>query len=69
MLANVNSVALTKLAPELARSVKSQGWIVAAGILTERQQSVEDAFAAAGLAIRERIYDDDWVALICAIAT
>ena len=68
VLANVNSVALTKLAPELARSTKPQGWIVAAGILIERQQSVEDAFAAAGIAIRERIYDDDWVALICAIA-
>jgi ribosomal protein L11 methyltransferase len=65
VLANVNSVALAKLAPELARASKPGGWVVAAGILTERQQGVEDAFAAAGLAIPERIYDDDWVALIC----
>ena len=65
VLAHVNSVALTNLAPELARVTKPGGWLVAAGILTERQQGVEDAFTASGLTITERIYDDDWVALIC----
>jgi ribosomal protein L11 methyltransferase len=65
VLANVNSVALTNLAPELGRATKPGGWLVAAGILVERQQGVEDAFAAAGLTITERVFDDDWVALIC----
>jgi ribosomal protein L11 methyltransferase len=68
VLANVNSVALTSLAPELARATKPGGWLVAAGILTERQQGVENAFTASGLSITERIYDDDWVALICTLA-
>jgi ribosomal protein L11 methyltransferase len=67
VLANVNSVALTKLAPELARATKPGGWLIAAGILTERQQGVEGAFNACGLSITERIYDDDWVALICTL--
>ena len=26
---------------------------------------VEEAFAACGLEVRERLYDDDWVVLIC----
>ena len=65
VLANINSVALTNLAAELKRALKPGGHLVAAGILTERQQEVEDAFTDAGLAIDERIYDDDWVALVC----
>jgi ribosomal protein L11 methyltransferase len=69
VLANVNSVALTNLAPELKRAVKPGGHVVAAGILQERQQQVEDAFAEAGLSIDERIYDDDWVALVCSLSS
>ena len=65
VLANVNSVALVKLAPGLANAVRPGGWLVAAGILTERQRSVEDAFQTANLRIDRRIYDDDWVVLIC----
>ena len=65
VLANVNSVALANLAPELRRAVKPDGWLVGAGILRERQDSVEDAFTAVGLAIQERLVDDDWVVLIC----
>jgi ribosomal protein L11 methyltransferase len=68
VLANVNSVALVKLAPGLAAAVKPGGYIVAAGILTERQQSVEDAFAAAGLTIDARVYDDEWVVLTCQLS-
>lgn len=65
VLANVNSVALVKLAPGLAAAVKPRGHVVAAGILTERQGSVEQAFDDAGLTIRDRVYDDEWVVLIC----
>jgi ribosomal protein L11 methyltransferase len=65
VLANVNSVALVKLAPGLAAAVKPRGHVVAAGILTERQGSVEQAFDDAGLTVRDRVYDDEWVVLIC----
>ena len=64
VLANVNSVALANLAPELRHALKQGGWLVGAGILQERLASVEDAFAQAGLDVQERLYDDDWVALI-----
>ncbi len=69
VLANINSVALTNLAADLKRAVKPGGHLVAGGILTERQQQVEDAFTKAGLVIDERIYDDDWVALVCSLSS
>ena len=65
VLANVNSIALTKLAPELQAALKPGGWVVGAGILQERQAGVEEAFAACGLGVKERLFDDDWVVLIC----
>jgi len=65
VLANINSVALVNLAPELRRALKPGGWLVGAGILEERRASVETAFASAGLRIRERLRDDDWVAMLC----
>ncbi|MEX2431390.1 MAG: 50S ribosomal protein L11 methyltransferase [Dehalococcoidia bacterium] len=64
VLANVNSVALANLAPELKRALKPGGWLVAAGILEERRQQVEDAFAKAGLDIQEHVYDGEWVLLL-----
>ena len=64
VLANINSVALTNMAPHLRDALKPGGWLVAAGILEERREGVERAFAGAGLAIRETIRDDDWVVLL-----
>ncbi len=68
VLANVNSVALTNLAPELRKAVKDGGRLVAAGILQERRQQVVDAFEAAGLTFLEEHHDDDWVTFVCAPA-
>lgn len=66
VLANVNSVVLARLAPELSLAVRKGGKVVAAGILIEREKSVVDAFTAAGLTIDERTLDDDeWVSLVC----
>ena len=68
LLANVNSVALANLAPELRRALAPEGRIVAAGILQERRQQVVDAFAAAGLSFVEEHHDGDWVTFVCAHA-
>jgi len=64
VLANVNSVALGKLASELHRAMKPGGWLVGAGILEERRDDVEQAFDKAGLAIQEYICDGDWVCIL-----
>ncbi len=66
LLANVNSVALANLAPELRRALAPEGRLVAAGILQERRGQVVDAFAAAGLSFVEEHRDDDWVTFVCA---
>lgn len=66
LLANVNSVALANLAPELRRALAPGGRLVAAGILRERRQQVVDAFTAAGLSFVEEHHDGDWVTFVCA---
>ncbi len=68
LLANVNSVALANLAPELRRALAPDGRLVAAGILQERRQQVVDAFTAAGLSFIEEHHDGDWVTFVCAPA-
>ena len=68
VLANVNSVVLTNLAPEIAKLMRPNGFLVAAGILEERLTRLESAFQQAGLGIVDRIEDDDWRALVCKIA-
>ena len=63
-MANLNATVLAQLAPELRRVLRAGGWLVAAGILDERRDGVERAFAGAGLSVREELLDDDWVALL-----
>lgn len=68
LLANINSVALAQLAPELRRALAPRGRLVASGILQERREQVVAAFSAAGLAFVEEHRDDDWVTFVCARA-
>ncbi len=41
------------------------GQMVLAGIIQEREPDVEAALAAHGLRVRERLVQEDWVAMIC----
>ena len=52
------------VAPELRRALAPGGPLIAAGILVDRRGPVEQAFADAGLAVRESFEDDDWLALV-----
>ena len=60
ILANVHIL----LAPNLRRALKSGGLLVTSGIIADRAADVEQAFAAAGLALVERMEEGDWVALV-----
>ncbi len=64
IVANVNAIVLAALAPELRRALAAGGPLIAAGILRERRAPVEQAFADAGLAVRESFEDGDWLALV-----
>ena len=63
-LANVNSVVLAKLAPELNRSLKPNGTLITSGILMNRLKEVADSFSNNGFQIIEQFQDDDWISLV-----
>jgi ribosomal protein L11 methyltransferase len=63
VLANLIASLLISLAPALAAELRPGGALVASGIFRDREVAVRDAFAAAGLDVRDRRATDDWVAL------
>ncbi|HZG69787.1 MAG TPA: 50S ribosomal protein L11 methyltransferase, partial [Herpetosiphonaceae bacterium] len=60
ILANVHIL----LADDLARALRPGGLLVTSGIIANRAQDVEQAFAAAGLMPVEHLEEGDWVALV-----
>ena len=63
VLANLIASLLVVLADELAAALKPGGRMLASGIFIDREPDVRVAFEAAGLRIRERTGEGDWVAL------
>lgn len=63
VLANLIASLLVMLAEELAAALKPGGRMLASGIFIDREPEVRAAFEAAGLVIRERTGEGDWVAL------
>lgn len=64
VLANLVAGVLVELAPRLADHLDVGGPLVASGIITEREAEVAAAFQRAGLVIRDRRADGDWVTLV-----
>ena len=60
ILANVHVL----LAADLVRALRPGGVLVTSGIIADREQDVERAFAEAGLAHINRLTEGDWVALV-----
>ena len=63
VLANLVATVLVDLAPRLAAHLAPGGTLVASGIIEPRAAEVERALLAAGLEIRERRDDGEWVSL------
>ena len=63
VLANLIAGVLVPLAPDLAMELVPGGSLLASGIFIDRERDVSAAFEAAGLAIRARTAEGDWVAL------
>lgn len=64
IVANIIARVLAALAPDMAGALLPGGTLIASGIIAEREAEVAAAFAAAGLAARQRQQDGDWVALV-----
>jgi ribosomal protein L11 methyltransferase len=63
VLANLIASVLVALAPLLAAELRAGGTLIASGIYVDREAEVRAAFEAAGLDVRERSAEGDWVAL------
>jgi ribosomal protein L11 methyltransferase len=63
VLANLVAAVLVELAPRLAAHIAPGGTLLASGIIEGRVDEVMVAFAAAGLAVEERLDDGEWVSL------
>jgi ribosomal protein L11 methyltransferase len=63
VLANLVAAVLVDLAPRLAAHLAPGGTLVASGIIEPRASEVEAALHLAGLAVRDRRDDGEWVSL------
>jgi ribosomal protein L11 methyltransferase len=63
VVSNIIASVIISFAPDAARALVPGGIFIASGIIRERAGEVQAAVVAAGLAIRERLEDGQWVAL------
>ncbi|MOA52502.1 Ribosomal protein L11 methyltransferase [compost metagenome] len=63
LVVNILAEVVAELAPEIARRVRPGGDVIASGIIRERQQLVEKAFEAVGLAVLRVEYQGEWVVI------
>lgn len=64
VVANIIASVLCDLASEMAQALAPEGWLVSSGILREREEEVNAAYASVGLHRCERQVEGDWVALL-----
>lgn len=63
VLANLVAAVLVELAPRLAAHLAPEGTLIVGGIIAPRGDEVVGALASAGLEVRERRDDGEWVSL------
>jgi ribosomal protein L11 methyltransferase len=63
ILANIITRVIAERAPALARALRPGGWLIASGIIAEREPEAVSALNAAGLTQERRLQRGDWVAL------
>jgi ribosomal protein L11 methyltransferase len=63
VLANLIAGVLVPLAPALRDELRPGGTLLASGIFIDREAEVAAAFEAAGLSVRDRSAEGEWVAL------
>ena len=63
VLANLIAGVLLQLAPRLRDELRPGGALLASGIFVDRESEVRIAFEGAGLEVRSRLAEGDWIAL------
>ena len=63
LVANILAEELVRLAPELVKRVNVAGFLILSGILTEKEQFVQDCFAALGFNQLEVAREGEWSCL------
>jgi ribosomal protein L11 methyltransferase len=63
VLANLIAGLLVELAPALVDELEPDGTLIASGIFIDREPEVVRALETAGLEIKSRLFETDWVAL------
>ncbi|CAA9273582.1 MAG: Ribosomal protein L11 methyltransferase [uncultured Chloroflexi bacterium] len=63
--ANIVARIIAERAPALARALRPGAWLIASGIIAEREAEAADALVAAGFTIERREQRSDWLALLC----
>jgi ribosomal protein L11 methyltransferase len=63
LVANILAEELVRLAPELDKRVNANGFLILSGILVEKEQLVQDCFAARGLTLVEVAREGEWSCL------
>jgi ribosomal protein L11 methyltransferase len=64
-LANIVARVIAERAPALARALRPGAWLVASGIIAEREAEASGPLEAQGLRIERRLQRGDWVTLLC----
>ncbi|MGK2284742.1 50S ribosomal protein L11 methyltransferase [Pedomonas sp. V897] len=62
--ANILAGPLIDLAPDIAGSMAAGGWLILAGLLTNQEEAVLNAYNAQGLELKQRRLNGDWPTLL-----
>lgn len=64
IFANILARPLVLLAPNIARHVKRNGWVILSGLLGKQEGQVTNAYRRMGLRLQHRLRLGDWTALL-----
>ncbi|MGC6518343.1 MAG: 50S ribosomal protein L11 methyltransferase [Candidatus Puniceispirillaceae bacterium] len=68
VVANILAGPLKQMAPEIARHLRKQGYLILSGILSSQERQIRAVYRANGLVITNRLRIGDWSALMLRFA-
>ncbi|OEH86143.1 ribosomal protein L11 methyltransferase [Desulfuribacillus stibiiarsenatis] len=64
IVANIIAEIIVRFAPDIPKLLTSDGFFIASGIISLKEQEVVDALQSVGLEIIETIYEGDWLSIV-----